>query len=212
EDSSGAIHQFSPALDLKQFDAIVLGPGLTIAAAQALLPLALPQVCPLLLDADALTALAQKKNLSGFLSKRSQITVLTPHPGEFHRLFPNLSSRTKSKLTLGERAELAAQSSGAIVVLKGAKTAIAHPQGVTWINGDSTPALARGGSGDVLAGLMGGLMAIAQAQGQDPAAVVKSAVWWHSQAGVQLAQERSVLGVDAWHLSQGLYRVVAPQA
>lgn len=218
EDSEGAIRQFPASLDLSRFDAIVFGPGLTIAAAQALLPWVLPQRCPLLLDADGLTALAQSGEISPILQSRSALTVLTPHWGEFRRLFPDLSTDSPS-LTLAERATQAAAQSGAVVVLKGARTAIAQPPGVTpgqtqnvtWINGDSTPALARGGSGDVLAGLMGGLMAIAQAQGEDAAAQVKAAVWWHSQAGIQLAQRRSVLGVDAWHLSQELPYVLAPR-
>ncbi|KKJ00377.1 bifunctional ADP-dependent NAD(P)H-hydrate dehydratase/NAD(P)H-hydrate epimerase [Prochlorothrix hollandica] len=210
ETEAGAIADFPPELhqDLgrDRFSTVVLGPGLSPAAAGILLPLVLPLATPLLLDADGLGALALSVGAPALADLRPQglPTVLTPHGGEFRRLFPALDPAASPQLTPGDRATLAAHSSGAIVVLKGARTAIAHPQGVTWINPDSTPALARGGSGDGLAGLMGGLMAIAQAQGQDPGSMVKTAVWWHSQAALQLAQRRSVLGVDAWHLGQGL--------
>jgi NAD(P)H-hydrate epimerase len=88
------------------------------------------------------------------------------------------------------------------VLLKGARTAIASPDGTTWVIKDSTPALARGGSGDVLTGLMGGLLAQKSdiALGQR----VATAAWWHAQAGILATKERTILGVDAWHLSQYL--------
>lgn len=88
--------------------------------------------------------------------------------------------------------------------MKGARTAIANPEGQVWLNPASTPALARGGSGDVLTGLMGGLLAQGQQHGTPPEASVYSAAWWHSQAGLQAAQQRTELGVDASTLIQFL--------
>jgi len=148
------------------------------------------------------------------LRQRPAPTVLTPHTGEFKRLFPVLSAASSAladdRLQTVQRA---AQQSGAIVLLKGARTAIAHPHGSVWLNPDSTPALARGGSGDVLTGLMGGLLAQAVSKsasgnsvwGEEAiASAVQSATWWHAQAGILAAQTRTELGVDATTLSQFL--------
>jgi NAD(P)H-hydrate epimerase len=114
--------------------------------------------------------------------------------GEFKRLFPHLSDTTDDRITT---VRSAATQSGAIVLLKGARTAIANPQGKVWLNPNSTPALARGGSGDVLTGLAGGLLAQGILRETAPEAIVLSAAWWHSQAGLLAAQERTELGVDA---------------
>ena len=98
--------------------------------------------------------------------------------------------------------------SGAVVLLKGARTAVANPSGSVWINPESTPALARGGSGDVLTGLMGGLVAQATSCHRPLEDVVATAAWWHSQAGMLAAQERTELGVDAFTLTQYLLPVL----
>ena len=102
----------------------------------------------------------------------------------------------------------AAESSGAVVLLKGARTAIANSSGSVWINPESTPALARGGSGDVLTGLLGGLIAQASLHHLPLEATVATAAWWHSQAGILAAQERTELGVDAFTLTQYLIPVL----
>ena len=91
----------------------------------------------------------------------------------------------------------AARQSGAVVLLKGARTAIAAPSGSVWVIPESTPALARGGSGDVLTGMMGGLLAQGTRQGTAVEAIVGSAAWWQAQAGIAASQARSELGVDA---------------
>jgi ADP-dependent NAD(P)H-hydrate dehydratase / NAD(P)H-hydrate epimerase len=213
ETDGGAIAQL-PDLDLTKYQAISCGPGLTkaaVAAVQAVL--AWPG--PLLLDADGLNILADLLTQHPQLwQTRPAATVLTPHWGEFKRLFPALieSSGSGDRLNL---AQTAAQQSGAIVLLKGARTIIAAPNcepdpdnGTTtprvWLNPNSTPALARGGSGDVLTGLMGGLLAQAVLNGRSVAGTVSSAAWWHAQAGVMAAQQRSELGVDASTLIQFL--------
>jgi NAD(P)H-hydrate epimerase len=75
---------------------------------------------------------------------------------------------------------------------------------ITYLNPESTPALARGGSGDVLTGLLGGLLATAIARNSPWKSVAATAVWWHAQAGIMAAKERTELGVDAFTLTQYL--------
>ncbi|WP_420805850.1 ADP-dependent NAD(P)H-hydrate dehydratase [Neosynechococcus sphagnicola] len=105
-------------------------------------------------------------------------------------------------------AQEAARRLQAVVLLKGARVAIAQPNGIVAINPKSTPALARGGSGDVLTGLIGGLLAQISEKA-DPAILVESATWWHAQTGILAAQERTILGVDAWTLTQFLLPLLA---
>ena len=125
-------------------------------------------------------------NQPALAAQRQATTVLTPHTGEFQRLFPNMPD-PKHDRVLAVR-EAAAQA-GAVVLLKGARTAIASPQGLVWINPESTPALARGGSGDVLTGLLGGLLAQAATKQIAVEDIVATAAWWHSQADAGLSVE-----------------------
>ncbi|MDZ8261626.1 NAD(P)H-hydrate dehydratase [Nostoc sp. ChiQUE01b] len=200
ETESGAIAhlQLPENTDLSSFNAIACGPGLT-RDATPIVQEAIKSDRPLLLDADGLNILAQMGAIAT-LKKRQAVTVLTPHTGEFERLFPDVADAKHDRVKAVQ--EAAAQSE-AVVLLKGARTAIANPQGAVWIVPESTPALARGGSGDVLTGLLGGLLA--QATTQIPLEdIVATAAWWHSQAGILAAQERSELGVDAFTLTQYL--------
>lgn len=198
ETETGAISGLPEGTDLSQFDAIACGPGLT-RDAESVVQQVLNSDRPLVLDADGLSILANQGTIAT-LSTRQAPTVLTPHAGEFQRLFPELAKR-KNPI---EAVKTAAAQSGAVVILKGARTAIATPQGQVWINPESTPALARGGSGDVLTGLVGGLVAQAAASQTQIEAVVPSAVWWHAQAGRLAAQEQTELGVDAHTLTRFL--------
>jgi ADP-dependent NAD(P)H-hydrate dehydratase / NAD(P)H-hydrate epimerase len=191
ETETGAIATLPNSIDLSSYHTVACGPGLTVGAAPVV-EQALSCSCPLLLDADGLNILA-KIGVSG-LKQRPAPTILTPHLGEFKRLFPSLVDSTKDRIVL---VQSAAEQSGAIVLLKGARTAIANPRRQVWLNPASTPALARGGSGDVLTGLMAGLLAQGQLHGISPEASVYSAAWWHSQAGLQAVQQRTELGVDA---------------
>jgi NAD(P)H-hydrate epimerase len=156
ETQNGAIAQLQlpEGTDLNSFEAIACGPGLTLEA-MPILAEVLASDRPLVLDADGLNILAQLGTIPT-LSKRQAATILTPHKGEFKRLFPDAGDPMQDRVSA---VRSAAESSGAVVLLKGARTAIANSSGSVWINPESTPALARGGSGDVLTGLLGGLIA-----------------------------------------------------
>lgn len=197
ETDTGAIAQLAAGVDLSKFDAIACGPGLTTDA-RTVVQAALASDRPLILDADGLNILADQGTLPT-LRQRQAPTILTPHPGEFKRLFPD-----QAELEPLTGLRQAAEQSGAVVVLKTARTAIANPQGQIWMNPESTPAIARGGSGDVLTGLAGGLVAQTASGGQPVEEVIQSAVWWHAQAGRLAAQERTELGVDAHTLARFL--------
>lgn len=206
ETETGAISQLKlpENTDLNTFDAIACGPGITLDAVSILQSI-LDNPKPLLLDADGLNILAQMGTLQT-LQKRQASTILTPHPGEFKRLFPDIPDVNQNRVSAVLEA---AKQSGAIVLLKGSKTAIANPHGCVWINPQSTPALARGGSGDVLTGLLGGLMAQAVSRNLDLEKMVATAAWWHAQAGILAALERTELGVDAFTLTQYLIPALA---
>jgi NAD(P)H-hydrate epimerase len=201
ENKDGAIASIPFSLtDLKKFDAIACGPGLTIDA-EPVVEKILQSECPLVLDADGLNIVAAK-GATEFLPQRNAPTILTPHWGEFKRLFPTITDSEVDRLSV---VQTAAQESQSIILLKGARTAIANSQGATWIVPHSTPALARGGSGDILTGLTGGLVAQAvKIADSDLLNTVATAAWWHAQAGIKAAQERTELGVDATTLAQYL--------
>lgn len=107
---------------------------------------------PLILDADALNLLAERDDRTELIRSRSAETLLTPHPGEFKRLFPDLAEAAEGDRT--EACKAAAASSGAVVLLKGPFTVLAAPDGRVRIVPIASSALARAGSGDVLSGLI----------------------------------------------------------
>ncbi|MEB3340753.1 NAD(P)H-hydrate dehydratase [Okeania sp.] len=197
ETETGAIKELPKDIDLSKFEAIACGPGLTMEPTLIIEQL-LSVNCPLVLDADALNICGNLANNS-LVSQRQVPIIITPHPGEFKRLFPQLKNQLNNRILVAEKA---AENSNFVVVFKGAKTIIADSQKIL-INPESTPALARGGSGDVLTGLVAGLLAITATK-IPPFEAVKTAVWWHAQAGILAAKERTELGVDAFTLTQYL--------
>jgi NAD(P)H-hydrate epimerase len=203
ETGTGAIAHLPADISLNAYDAIACGPGLTTEA-YPVVQQVLSSDRPLVLDADGLNILAQQGTVPT-LQARQAGTVLTPHLGEFRRLFPDLAEAMACRITATREA---AHQTGAVILLKGARVAIADPTGAVCINPESTPALARGGSGDVLTGLLGGLLAQAIAGSTKPPLldIVQTAAWWHAQAGILAAQERTELGVDAFTLTQYLHR------
>jgi NAD(P)H-hydrate epimerase len=177
--------------DFSHFQALLCGPGM-LPNPDLLQQILKTSHIPVVIDAGGLSSLVG--NLP-WLQQATIPIVLTPHVGEFKRLFPDIALEDRL-----DAAQKAAAQSGAVVVLKGARTVIACPDGRVRVNIESTPALARGGAGDVLAGLLTGLLA----QGLDAFEAACAGVWWHSQCGIYLEQRRSVLGVDPHHLALAL--------
>lgn len=153
-------------------DAVVIGPaaGVTDATQDNLRALA-GTGAALVVDADALTVFeGWPADLFEVLDRDD---VLTPHEGEFKRLFPGLLEQGREAAALQ-----AAKRAGAVVVLKGPETLIAAPDGRLAVNDNGTPWLATAGSGDVLAGMIGGLVA----QRMDSFDAARAAVWMHAEA------------------------------
>ena len=149
------------------------------------LPLLLNRAARLVLDADALNAIAIDSGLQALLAARSgrgQATVLTPHPLEAARLAGK--DRAAVQADRLAHAEALAQRFGCVVLLKGSGTVIAAPSQTTLINASGNARLASAGTGDVLAGWLGGLWAAAQSQAAPPTSlrVAQAAAWWHGRA------------------------------
>jgi ADP-dependent NAD(P)H-hydrate dehydratase / NAD(P)H-hydrate epimerase len=161
---------FRTLLADKRRNAALIGPGFGVGPETRETTLAvLGAEKRAVLDADALTSFAQDPDAL-FAAIRSPC-VMTPHEGEFGRLFDPTGSKP-------ERARQAARKSGAVILLKGADTVIAAPHGSIAINANAPPELATAGSGDVLAGMVLGLLA----QGMEPFAAAAAAVWLHGDA------------------------------
>lgn len=171
---------FAAALKDKRKNAVLLGPGAGVGAAtRARVLAALEAEKSCVLDADALTSFAEEpQNLLDRLDDRC---LLTPHEGEFARLFNehDVEGRGSSKLA---RVRAAAAYSGAVVLLKGADTVVAAPDGRAAVNTLASPWLATAGSGDVLGGIALGLMT----QGMPTFEAACAAAWLHGSAGVRL--------------------------
>lgn len=157
-------------LATRRFSAFLIGPGIGVGAeTQKDVVTLLTTGRPTVLDADALTSFSEQAT-ELFANLRSNC-VLTPHEGEFERLFDLPGSRI-------DRASRAAAQCGAVIVLKGRETVIAAPNGRAVVNFNAPPNLATAGSGDVLAGIVTGLLA----QGMDPFLASAAGVWMHGAA------------------------------
>jgi len=158
----------------KRLNAVVIGPGCGLGlATEEFVAAALNSGAATVIDADGLSAFKNEPKV--LLRLLREPAVLTPHEGEFERVFPGLLAASASKL---EAVRTAAAQARCTVLLKGADTVIAAPDGRAAINANAPPALATAGSGDVLAGLIGGLLA----QGLDSFTAASMAVWLHGEA------------------------------
>jgi hydroxyethylthiazole kinase-like uncharacterized protein yjeF len=169
---------FLEALDDIRATAAVLGPaaGKTDALKQVVIA-ALSRPLPVVLDGDALSVFENDPDhLLGHLRHHD---VITPHAGEFERLFPGLTGTALNKI---EAARSAADKAGCVVVFKGADSVIAAPGRTPRINTHASPALATAGTGDTLAGLIGGFLA----HGAPAFDAASAAVWLHGEAGLRL--------------------------
>lgn len=153
-------------------DAVVIGPAAGLTDATAANVAALGRTgADLVIDADALTLFRDRPgDLFACLDRDD---VLTPHEGEFERLFPGLLAEGREPAAIE-----AATRAGTVLVLKGGATVIAAPDGRCVVNGNGSPWLATAGSGDVLAGMIGGLLA----QHMDSFDAACAAVWMHADA------------------------------
>jgi hydroxyethylthiazole kinase-like uncharacterized protein yjeF len=167
-----------PARDaLDGADALVVGPGLGRSdAARALLAACVASPSPLVLDADALNLAAGDATLQQAIAQRAGAVLITPHPAEAARLL-DIATADVQRDRVGNALELARRLR-AHVVLKGAGSVLAHPDDSFAINASGNPALAAGGTGDVLAGMLGALVA----QRIDARAALRLAVCAHGAA------------------------------
>ncbi len=177
--------------------AVALGPGLGQAEETFALVRRLVSACPLplVLDADGLNAIADCPQI---LLERTAPAILTPHPGEMARL-----TGTSIAAIEADRIGAARQFAGryrVVLVLKGARTVIAFPDGRVRINGSGNPGMASGGMGDVLTGILGGLLA----QGLEATAVAVLGVYLHGMAADRLLPAMGDAGMIATDLLRGL--------
>lgn len=178
---------------IKSYNAIAVGPGIGTENETAFM---LEQFLklnkkPCILDADALNIISQRKELLRILTKNS---LLTPHPKEFDRLF----GKCENSVERMKKAVEKAQELGVIIILKGAHTLIATPDGMLFFNSTGNSGMATAGSGDVLTGLLTGLLA----QGYTPEETAKLGVFLHGRAADLALKDQSVESLIASDIIQ----------
>ncbi len=197
--SSAAIEQALALIE--KCSCVAIGPGLgmhpdTVRFVQEILP---EITKPMVIDADALNAISENVEI---MSKLQSAAILTPHPGEMSRLTGTPVAAVQSNRV--NTAMEAAVQFGATIVLKGAGTVIASPDGEVWINSTGSPALASGGTGDVLTGTIVGLLA----DGIAPMDAAICGVFIHGLAGEMAADTLGEVGVAATDLLPFLTKAI----
>ncbi len=158
----------------KRFNAVAIGPGCGVGkATQELAGAVLASGAAVVLDADALTSFELTPN--ALLAQLREPCVLTPHTGEFERVFPGLLKKSPNRI---EAARTAAKTAKCTVLIKGPDTVIAGADGRAAVNINAPPWLATAGAGDVLTGMIAGLLA----QGMQSFEAACAAVWLHGEA------------------------------
>ena len=179
-------------------DAVAIGPGLdrrpgTYALVQTLVETV---TVPLVIDADALNALAEEMTV--LKRKKSKQVILTPHPGEMARMIGiSIQELEENRLAI---ARGFARDYGVYLVLKGARTIIAAPDGATAINGSGNPGMATGGMGDVLTGIIVSLLG----QGYDAGDACRLGVFIHGYAADMVTDEKGEIGIIATDVQEKL--------
>ena len=171
-------------VDQKRMTVLAIGPGLGLRH-KLVSRLLSEAMVPTVIDADALNCVAKEDGMETDFRGRGVQTILTPHPGEMARL---LGAPAAGKIADHDRIPIArafAKKHEVCLVLKGYRTLIAFSDGNVWINPTGSPAMAKGGAGDILTGLIAGLVA---QWPQEIGLAVRAAVWVHGRAG-ELAAE-----------------------
>jgi ADP-dependent NAD(P)H-hydrate dehydratase / NAD(P)H-hydrate epimerase len=186
-----------PLLSDRRYSAFSIGPGAGVNAATRRHALSMLGTSkPVVLDADAISVFAERPQ--ELFDAIAAPVVMTPHEGEFKRIFRIDGDKL-------QRARGAARQSGAVIVLKGADTVIAAPDGRAAVNGNAPPTLATAGSGDVLGGLILGLLA----QGMDAFHAAAAAVWIHGACAAAFGP--GLLSEDLPDMVPGVLRMLASQ-
>ncbi len=194
--------ELADALADRRRNSVILGPGMGVGAkTRDQVAVALASQAAVVLDADAISSFTGRADdLTALIAKRPGApVVLTPHQGEFSRLFNAIDEdhHLKSKL---EKARAAASRLNAIVVLKGPDTVVAAPDGRASIANNAPPTLATAGTGDVLAGVIGGLLA----QGMPAFEAACAGVWLHAEAATAFGP--GLISEDIPDLLPAVYR------
>jgi NAD(P)H-hydrate epimerase len=188
--------------NVESYTSVAIGPGIgtsdkTIAALETFLKIRNSKGEPVILDADALNCIAKKPLLLNYVPV---LSVITPHAGEFDRIFgeqPSHEARLRKAIEVAKYHEI-------IIVLKGRFTAIVRPDGKVFFNSSGCPAMATPGSGDVLTGMIAGLMA----QGIKPEKATFIACYVHGVAGELAAIEHGDYGVTATDIANNIGRAI----
>lgn len=186
---------FSDFVDVSKYSAVAVGPGLGQSSKSEKALLRLIENChvPMVLDADALNILARTPEYMRRLPKGS---VITPHPGEFARL----TASERTRLESIEKASFFARENDVCVVLKGAYTLVASPDGNLHFNSTGNPGMATGGSGDVLTGIILALLS----QGYSAVDAARIGVYMHGLAGDYAALDKGLISLVAGDIVESL--------